>query len=48
MNKPKINRIVTRRLLLLQEFDITIIDKLSKDNVVAMFSSRLTNKGEVL
>jgi len=30
-------------LLLLQEFDITIIDKLGKDNVVANFLSRLTH-----
>ena len=35
MNKPITNARVTRWLLLLQEFDITIIDKPGKENVVA-------------
>ena len=33
----------TRWLLLLQEFDITIVDKPKRDNVVENFLSRLTN-----
>jgi hypothetical protein len=33
---------VTRWLLLLQEFDITIVDRPGKENVVADFLSRLT------
>ena len=37
------NARVTRWLLLLQEFDITIVDKLGKENVVANFLSRLVN-----
>ena len=42
MKKPVTNGRVTRRLLLLQEFDITILDKPGKDNVVVDFLSRLT------
>jgi hypothetical protein len=34
--------------LLLQEFDITIIDKTEKDNVVAEFISRITNNSDSL
>jgi hypothetical protein len=41
MNKPITNARVTIWLLLLQEFDITIVDKLGKENVVADFLSRL-------
>jgi hypothetical protein len=41
MNKPITNARVTRWLLLLQEFDITIVDRLGKENVVANFLSRL-------
>ena len=37
MNKPISNARVTRWILLLQEFDITIIDKPGKENVVADF-----------
>ena len=37
MNKPVTNARVTRWLLLLKEFDITIIDKPGKENVVADF-----------
>jgi hypothetical protein len=42
MNKPITNARVTRWLLLLQEFDITIVDRPGKENVVADFLSRLT------
>jgi hypothetical protein len=41
MNKPITNARVTRWLLLLQEFDITIVDRLGKENVVVDFLSRL-------
>jgi adenosine deaminase len=41
MNKPITNSKVTRWLLLLQEFDITIADRPGKENVVADFLSRL-------
>ena len=41
MNKPITLGRITRWLLLLQEFDITIVDKPGKDNVVADFLSRL-------
>ena len=41
MNKPITNVRITCRLLLLQEFDITIVDKSRKDNVAADFLSRL-------
>ena len=37
-----------RWLLLLQEFDITIIDKPGKENVVADFLSRFTNSDDNL
>ena len=43
MNKPVTNVRVTRHLLLLQEFDITIIDRPGKENVVADFLSCFTN-----
>jgi len=43
MNKPITPGRITRWLLLLQEFDITIVDKPGKDNVVADFLSRLEN-----
>ena len=46
MNKPVTNARVTRWLLLLQEFDITIIDKPGKENVVADFLSRFTNSDD--
>ena len=48
MNKPIIPGRITRWMLLLQEFDITIVDKLGKDNVVANFLSRLNTNGETL
>eukprot|EP00253_Pinus_taeda_P035744 PITA_35744 len=41
MNKFVTNARVTRWLLLLQEFDITIVDRPGKENVVANFLSRL-------
>jgi len=41
MNKSVTNTRVTRWLLLLQEFDITIVDRPGKENVVADFLSRL-------
>lgn len=41
MNKSSITGRLTRWLLLIQEFDITIIDKLGKANVVAYFLSRI-------
>ena len=42
MKKPVTNGRVTRWLLLLQEFYITILDKPGKDIVVSDFLSRLT------
>jgi hypothetical protein len=42
MNKPDVNARIIRWLLLLQQFDLTIIDKPGKENVVADFLSRLT------
>ena len=41
MNKPDVNAHIIRWLLLLQQFDLTIVDKLGKENVVADFLSRL-------
>ena len=41
MNKPDVNVRIIRWLLLLQQFDLTIVDKPSKENVVADFLSRL-------
>eukprot|EP00253_Pinus_taeda_P032971 PITA_32971 len=41
MNKPDVNACIIRWLLLLQQFDLTIIDKLGKENVVVDFLSRL-------
>lgn len=46
MNKCVTLGCITRRFLLLQEFDITIIDKPDKDNVVADFLSRLNVDSE--
>ena len=46
MNKPITTGRLTRWLLLLQEFDVTIIYKLGKDNVFSNFLSRLTNDGD--
>jgi len=41
MNKPDVNASIIRWLLLLQQFDLTIVDKPGKENVVADFLSRL-------
>ena len=43
MNKPITSGRITRWLLLLHEFNITIIDKPGKENLVANFLSRLTH-----
>eukprot|EP00253_Pinus_taeda_P011257 PITA_11257 len=48
MNKPVINGRLTRWLLLLQEFNITVLDRLGKENQVVDFLSRLQNPGEVV
>jgi hypothetical protein len=42
MNKPDNNGIMIRCFLLLQQFDLTILDKPSKQNVVADFLTMLT------
>ena len=42
MNKHDLNAQIIRWLLLLQQFDLTIVDKLGQENVVADFLSRLT------
>ena len=39
MKKPITNARVSRWLLLLEEFDITIVDRIGKDNVVTDFFS---------
>lgn len=41
MNKPDVNARIIRWFLLLERFDLTIIDKPRKENVVAYFLSRL-------
>jgi len=41
MNKPDVNARIIRWLLLLQQFDLTIVDKQGKENVFANFLSRL-------
>jgi hypothetical protein len=46
MNEYVTDGRVTRWLLLLQEFDITTVDKPGKDNIVADFLSRLTNNSD--
>jgi hypothetical protein len=46
MNKPITNGRITRWLLLLQEFNITIIDRPGKENLVADFLSRIQNGSE--
>ena len=42
MNNPDVNAIIIRWLLLLHQFDLTIIDKSGRENVVAYFLSRLS------
>ena len=46
MNKPVTLGRIIRWILLLQEFDITIVDKPGKDNVVADFLSRIEHEGK--
>eukprot|EP00253_Pinus_taeda_P034478 PITA_34478 len=41
MNKPDVNARIIRWLLFLQQFDLTIVDKPGKENVVADFLSRV-------
>ena len=48
MNKPVTNARVTRLLLMLNEFGITIIDKTGKENVFDGFLSPLTNSDDNL
>jgi hypothetical protein len=46
MNKPVTNSRVTRWLLLLQDINITIIDRPRRDNLVVDFLSRLIHTGD--
>ena len=46
MNKPFTSGRVTSWLHLLQEFNVTIIDRLEKSNVVVDYVSRLNNPSE--
>ena len=46
MNKPVTNGRVTRWILLLQEFNITVLDRPGKQNTVADFLSRIQNTNE--
>lgn len=48
MNKPIINGRISRRLLLMQEFNITILDRPGKDNQVIDFLSRLHLSGDIV
>lgn len=48
MNKSITNAKVIQWLLLLQEFDITIIDRPRKDNVVSYFLSQLSNASKII
>jgi hypothetical protein len=48
MNKPITNGRITRWLLLMQEFNITILDRPGRENQVAYFLSRLNNPGEIV
>ena len=48
MKKLVTNARVTRWLLLLQEFDITIIERPRKENVVVDYLSRFSNNDESL
>jgi hypothetical protein len=45
-NKPITNGRVTRWLMLLQEFNITMLDRPRKDNVVADFISQIKNEDD--
>ena len=46
MNKPITNGRITRWLLLLQEFNITIINRPEKEKLVANFLSKINHGGE--
>ena len=46
MNKPITNGRVTRWLLLLQEFNITVLDRPGKENFVADFLSRIKDEDD--
>jgi hypothetical protein len=46
MNKPITNGRVTRWLLLLQEFNITVLDRPGKEKLVADFLSRIKNEDD--
>jgi hypothetical protein len=48
MNKPTTNGIITMWLLFLQEFNITILDRPGRENVVAYFLSIIHNEGELV
>ena len=48
MNKPITNGRIARWLLLLQEFNNTIIDRPGKENLVAYFLSRINHGGEMI
>ena len=43
MNKPNTNGRITRWLLLLEEFNITILDRSRRENLVVDFLSRINN-----
>lgn len=42
MKKTNVNARIISRLLLLQQFDLTIVEKIRKENVVANLRLRLT------
>jgi hypothetical protein len=46
MNKPITNGRVTRWILLLQELNIIILDRLGKENLVANFISCINHEGD--
>ena len=46
MNKPVTNARITRWILLLQDFNIIIIERPIKENVVADFLSHFTNSDD--
>lgn len=48
MNKPITNGIMTRWLLLMQAFNITILDRPKRENQVENFLSRLHTPGEIV
>lgn len=48
MNKPITNGRITRLFLLMQEFNITVLDRLGKENQVENFLSRLHLHGEIV